>query len=59
MENLILVKIFNKENKVVTTEMVENLMTAKSSLASSLDGWDTSVEYGTTELILFLNIKQF
>ncbi len=59
MENLILVKVFNKKNEVLYTYMVENLLTAKSGLAADLDGWDEEAEYGTHELILFLNIKQY
>jgi hypothetical protein len=59
MENLILVKVFNKKNEVLYTYMVENLFTAKSGLAADLDGWDEEAEYGTAELLVFLNVRQY
>jgi hypothetical protein len=59
MKKLILVKLFNKNNEVIYTDMVENLATAKANLAADLDGWDEEAEYGTAELIVFLNIKQY
>jgi hypothetical protein len=59
MKKLILVKLFNKNNEVICTSIVENLATAKANLAADLDGWDEEAEYGTAELIVFLNIKQY
>ena len=59
MKNLILVKFYNKNNKVVATEMVENLSTAQGTLAAELDGWNEEIQYGTAELIVFLKVKYF
>jgi hypothetical protein len=59
MENLILVKVFNKKNEVLYTYMVEDLFTAQSGLAADLDGWDEEADYGTAELLVYLNVRQY
>ena len=59
MKNLILVKLFNKNNEMICASMVENLATAEANLAADLDGWDEEAEYGTAELIVFLKVKYF
>jgi len=59
MQNLILIKFYNENNQVVSTDMVENWNTAQSTLAADLDGWIEELVYGTAELVVFLNIKQY
>jgi hypothetical protein len=59
MKDLILVKLYDNNNEVIYVQKVQNLSTAYANLAADLDGWDEDANYGTAELIVFLNIKQY